>query len=60
MIINEIVLEGFGSFLAEAVVTPNMGITGIVGTYDGRPAKSNGAGKSTLIMAIIYALYDEY
>lgn len=59
MILNEILLEGFGSFYNETLVTPNIGITGIVGIYDGEPTKSNGAGKSTLIMALIYALYGE-
>lgn len=57
MIINSIELKGHGSYRDYNKVELPLGITGIVGEYDGNPLKSNGSGKSTLIMSILYALF---
>lgn len=59
MTFHEIFVEGYSSYKEASTVQLPMGITGILGKYEGDATKSNGAGKSSLIMAIVYALYGE-
>ena len=52
-------MEGYSSYKDYTNVQIPQGITGIIGSFDGRLNKSNATGKSSLVMAILYALFGE-
>ena len=59
MIIEKVILEGFGSYKDYTLIEFQKGITAIIASYDENSKRSNGGGKSQIIMSILYALYGE-
>jgi exonuclease SbcC len=57
MIIHTIELQGFSSYKDYTRVEVPVGITGIIGSYEGFFGKSNGSGKSSLIESILFAFF---
>jgi DNA repair exonuclease SbcCD ATPase subunit len=61
MIIERLLLNNLGPFLAEWEVELPLGVTAVVGEYDGSPLSSNRAGKSYLAAdAPLYALHGRF
>lgn len=57
MIIQEIILKGFGSYRDLTHIKIPLGLTGIVGSYCSNEVKSVGAGKTTIVSALNYAFF---
>ena len=57
MILQEIILKGYGSYRDLTIIGIPLGLTGIVGSYKSNDAKSVGAGKSTIVSALNYAFF---
>lgn len=57
MILQEVVLKGFGSYKDLTTIKIPLGLTGIVGEYESNVAKSVGAGKTTIVSALNYAFF---
>ena len=57
MILQEVILKGFGSYKDLTVIPIPLGLTGIVGEYESNVIKSVGAGKTTIVSALNYAFF---